>query len=315
MRRLKYAIRYFLTKLYRRPVLINLEVTKRCNAGCDFCDYHQTPPDEKVRASYKDIIARFKPFTVSITGGEPLIRKDLENIIKEIKEVNWGCYVGMITNGSLLTRERALSLRKAGLDQISISLDFPDERHDKSRGIPGLFKKIISVIPEIKKMGFYRISFNTVIMKDNLDDILNIAELARELGIYASFSTYCSLKTGNLSHIINSNGDLHRLEKVIDRLMEYKRKHRNIMNSTFYLSQIPYYFSNGGIPGCQAGMRWFQVSPQGGIKRCSEFEPEYTLETFPGKFTPTSCTLCWYSCRGENEAPVNIERMKELAFG
>ncbi len=315
MRRVQYTIRYFLTKAQRRTVLINLEVTKRCNARCDFCNYYLTPSDEPRLNSYAEIIRRFKPFTVAITGGEPLIRQDLEGIIREIKKVNWGCYVGMITNASLLTIERALSLRTAGLDQISISLDFPDERHDKSRGIPGLFRKIMNIVPELRAMGFYRISFNTVIMKDNMDDLVKIAELAKKLGIYASFSTYSSLKTGNMQHVINANGDLVKLKKVLLALQEYKRKYKVVMNSSFYLSRIPHYFSNGGIPKCQAGIRWFQVTPEGKIKRCSEGGEEYLLNEFPGRFPETDCTECWYSCRGENEAPVDLQRIKELAFG
>lgn len=311
MRRLKFATRYFLTRLFKRPTLVNLEVTKTCNAFCSFCNYYLTPKNEKRLIDYSRIIQKVKPFVVSITGGEPLLRKDLEQIIKKIKKSHWGCYVGMITNGALLTKERARSLRNAGLDQISISLDFPDKRHDKSRGIPGLFNRIMKVIPYLKDMGFYRISFNTVITRENIKDLTRIADLALSLGINVSYSSYSSMKNGNLD-LIPSNGFIDTLRDTIDKLIEHKKAYRNVMNSEYYLLKIPEYFGNGGIKGCLAGVKFIQVTPQGEIKRCAEFPAEYTIDTFPGKFEKTDCTECWYSCRGESEIPVDFRRIKDL---
>src|SRR6266496_2829222 len=70
---------------------------------------------------------------------------------------------------------------KAGIDQFNISLDYLDERHDRARGIPGLTRKIFDVIPRMRAIGIDSIRFNTVIKESNLDQILPIAERAREL--------------------------------------------------------------------------------------------------------------------------------------
>lgn len=311
MRRVKFAIRYFLTSFFKRPLLINIEVTKTCNAFCSFCNYYLTSKNEERLNDYSFIVKKLKPFTVSITGGEPLLRRDLEDIIREIKRAHWGCYVGVVTNGSLLNEKRASSLRNAGLDQISISLDFPDGRHDANRGIPGLFKKIISIIPFLKTLDFYRISFNTVITAQNLHDLIKIAEMARDMGIYVSFSTYSPAKTGE-RNLLPSPESKEEISKIIGELMRFKKIHKNIMNSDEYLMKIPEYFSNGGIPNCKAGIKFLQVDPQGRLKRCSESLPEYDVENFPGSFEPTDCTACWYSCRGETETRVNMRRIREL---
>ena len=123
----------------RMPVLVHFEVTLRCNAKCGFCDYWKTDPAEKDRelASFADAARRFDPMLVCFTGGEPLMRRDLEAIVSAVDRAIHTKYVTLITHGAMLTPERAKSLWDAGVNQLSISLDYLDDRHDEARGIPG----------------------------------------------------------------------------------------------------------------------------------------------------------------------------------
>src|SRR5690606_22552327 len=121
---------------------------------------------------------RFKPMVVTISGGEPTLRKDLVEIVRGIKQAQSFVYVAMVTNGSLMTRELAEQLFAAGLSQLNFSVDFPDERHDVGRGLPGNLEKIKGMCRDYQDIGFDRISFNTFIMKDNMGDIPAIAQLA-----------------------------------------------------------------------------------------------------------------------------------------
>src|SRR5689334_24963970 len=92
-----------------RPVLVHFEVTMRCNAKCGFCDYWKTDPSEKERelTSFADAARRFDPMMVCFTGGEPLLRRDLEDLVGAVDRAISVKYMTLITHGAMLTPERA----------------------------------------------------------------------------------------------------------------------------------------------------------------------------------------------------------------
>src|SRR6185503_6852870 len=141
-----FAVKYAWLTARRRPVLVHFEVTLRCNAGCGFCDYWKT--DASARASelksFADAARYFNPMLVTFTGGEPTLRRDLEDIVAEVDRAIRLKYVTLITHGRMLTPVRAMSLWKPGVHQFNISLDYLDGRHDAARGIPGLTAKIMA---------------------------------------------------------------------------------------------------------------------------------------------------------------------------
>src|ERR1700704_815446 len=139
----------------RRPVLVHFEVTMRCNARCGFCDYWKTDPSAKSTElkSFADAARFFNPMLVTFTGGEPTLRRDLEEIVAAVHSAGRLKYTTRITPGGMLSPERARSLWKAGINQFNISLDYLDERHDTARGIPGLAGKIMRTIPQMRAIG------------------------------------------------------------------------------------------------------------------------------------------------------------------
>lgn len=292
-----------------RPKLLNLEITKLCNARCDFCDYWETKHEIRL-SDYRPIIKRINPLVISITGGEPMVRRDLPNIVKQIKECSIFIFNTMVTKGDLLTVEKAEELFGAGLNQISISLDFLGEKHDSYRGIPGLWKHLSNLIPQLGKISS-NIVLNTIIMEDNLDQIIDIAHQAKEWGVKISYSSYSVMKTNNNSHFIKEN--IEKVKKVVDELIELRRKWKGVIVSTeYYLKEIPGYFGNEGVPECLAGLNMITVTPSGHMKRCSEMPIiAHGSEYYPGIFDKTKCTACWYSCRGETQAPLTFRRALE----
>src|SRR5690349_900301 len=185
-----YHVALFLAKyawltLRRRPVLVHFEVTLRCNARCSFCDYWQTDPSARVSElqSFADAARFFNPMLVTFTGGEPTLRRDLEDLVAEVDRAISLKYITLITHGAMLSADRAQSLWDAGVNQFNISLDYLDERHDRARGIPGLTARILAAIPAMRGRGIDNIRFNTVIKNDNLDQILPIVSRAQELGV------------------------------------------------------------------------------------------------------------------------------------
>ncbi|MBO5753581.1 MAG: radical SAM protein [Proteobacteria bacterium] len=184
-KRIPYTFDY--TKL---PVLGEIAVTYRCNnrcrfcyAGCDgACGRMDSPDIEPERI--ERIIDIFKdnakiPF-FSFTGGEPLLRQDLERLMKyacdrELK-------INMVTNGTLATPERAKSLYEAGLRTAQISLESPDEAiHDDLCGRKNAWKQTIEGIQNLRDAGIL-VQTNTTSTKANLHTLVELPKLVKELG-------------------------------------------------------------------------------------------------------------------------------------
>ena len=310
-RKLAAAMRFPYLRVTGHPILVNLEVTKMCNARCDFCDYWKTGSEDRLD-DFAPVIERLKPTVVMITGGEPLLRRDLDSIVRGIRTAAPSVYLGMITHGAMLSARRAVPLWEADLDQISISVDFLDERHDRARGIPGLTNRIKATVPRLLAAGIDNLGFNTVIKRDNLDAIVDMVHWVADNGVKISFSTYADVKVGNRDHNVSAD-EMAQLRHVIEELLKLKAQGYPIMSSSYYLGRIPEFFDKGGIPNCIAGQKFVTVTPSGHVKRCSEFpvEMHYT-EWTPKKFGKTHCDVCWFSCRGETQAPyLSIERLRQ----
>jgi MoaA/NifB/PqqE/SkfB family radical SAM enzyme len=303
-------LKYTSLRFKRRPIFLNLEVTKRCNARCQHCDYWKEPHEEELK-DYAPVIQKVNPLIISITGGEPLVRKDIFDLIGNIKEKGGLVYLALVTNGALLNLEKAQRLKKAGIDQLSISLDFLDERHDQTRGITGLSAHLSDLLPKLSRTGFDNVVLNTVIMETNLDQITQMAEQAWHWGIKVSYSTYCEMKNNNQSLSVRSE-NLDKLKQIVAKLIQYKHSLGNINNSTYYLEKIPTYFERRKIDGCLAGERWLQVTPDGYLKPCSELPSIGYFEDFPLPRQKVLCQNCWYSCRGEAQAPLSLRRLAEI---
>ncbi len=277
---------------------MNLELTKRCNARCTFCSCWRIGKSEEL-SDYAPVVERFKPLVLSVSGGEPLMRKGYAELLAGMRP--YCHYLNVITNGALLNEKSAKKLVGAGVDQICVSLDYLGEEHDEARKVPGLYKHLSEMIPALAKAG-YRLALNTIIMESNLHEILEIAHRAHEWGVDVSFSAFCSLKSGDEGEMVAEERYLHLLE-VIDGLRELKRRNGNIKNSEYYLSRIPKYFRDGHIPNCKAGYNWVQITPDGYVKQCSEMPRLCRYDEFTrDKLRPVECTKCWYACRGESEA-------------
>ncbi len=299
--------KYAWLRARNRPVLLNFEVTMRCNARCGFCDYWKTPADTRDTevAEFAAIARHFSPMLVTFTGGEPTLRRDLEDIVASVRKAVRYTYVQLITHGGMLSLDRAKSLWDAGVDQFNISLDYLDERHDVARGIPGLAQKIQELVPRMRDAGIGGVRFNTVIKQDNLDQLMPIVERAAELGGGVNFSLYTDFKNGNREHLIGE--DQHRaLEAVIAKLLAYKQRRRGIItNSDYYLEQIPRYIRGEMTEPCQSGSTTIHIDPQGQVRRCPDFPADGHWTAYRG-YAPIDCNACYYACRGEAQAPLRL---------
>ncbi|MBE9046536.1 pyrroloquinoline quinone biosynthesis protein PqqE [Pleurocapsales cyanobacterium LEGE 10410] len=170
----------------KSPLTLIAELTYRCPLRCPYCsnptDYGSDKYRQELTTEYwLDTIrqaANLGVLQLGFTGGEPLIRQDLEEMVETAAAT--GIYTSLITAGTLLTLERAAKLRDCGLDHIQISIQ--DSQGDRSDYIAGItsFEQKIAAAKLVKQLGF-PLTINVVLHRQNLDRIAEIIELCRTL--------------------------------------------------------------------------------------------------------------------------------------
>lgn len=171
------------------PRLIAWELTRTCNLDCIHCRASASRGTYEGELSTEEVFRILKEITevsypvIILTGGEPLLRKDLLEIAK--KAVELGLKPVLATNGTLLTRELAVELKKIGISRVSISLDGASpSAHDEFRKMPGAFEGALRGIQILKEVGL-PFQINTTITAVNAYELPKVHELAKELGAVA----------------------------------------------------------------------------------------------------------------------------------
>jgi len=125
---------------------------------------------------------------VQVSGSEPRLRDDVVDIVGAIKDGDTLPYTILVSNGWHMAEGLYFALRTAGVDQFSVSLDFPDSRHDEFRVYPGLYRHLEDLVPRLAKLGHDDIVFHTCITSENMSEIEAIANQAREWGANLCYS-------------------------------------------------------------------------------------------------------------------------------
>ncbi len=248
-----------LDKNFLKPELIILDISHRCNLQCNICEIRKDKPvkeytlKEVGRIINEALDWQVKDFALS--GGEPLIRKDIFEILDFVREKEY--HVGVLTNGVILNGnfiKRLLPYLAGGYLSLSISLDaLTPGIHDEIRGVKGCFDKTsnaLKMLSEFKKE-YPGINFNSisVILNENLEELLDLAIFLKSLNINSI--QFQPLLANNLAMNERKKGAkywitpdrLAVLDKTIDNLMEFKRNNPALVrNSESNLSLIKKYF-------------------------------------------------------------------------
>jgi len=313
---LSLAKRGLINYLTKRPLCISFEVTHSCNAKCKHCHLHG--PAEEERATPErlgEICKELSPVVAQASGGEPLLRKDLEQIIQAWRVPKKAPFIVVTTNATLLTRDKYQSLREAGVDEFSISLDYPDDRHDEFRGVPGLFGKIENLVRGLDSQKNKAISLCCVIQSDNFRLLPRMAELANEWDVRLNLSAYNMLRTHDESYML-SKSDLEEFKEIIPVLLEMQKKDRKIRTPRDVLWKMADYFEKGLVPRCRTGEKFFNVNPDGTISPCGLIITDYKTK---GEFIEdfcrnNSCVYCYTSIRANTERPLLSVAWEHLKF-
>ena len=291
-----------------RPLIVSFEVTLSCNCNCRHCDLGGLRSEEERIApeQYAAITAEHRPPLVQISGGEPLLRPDIVDVVRAMKKASPPTYVIVVTNGVLLEPGIYRELKDAGMNQLSVSLDFPDERHDDFRRHKGLFAHLSETLPKLAEMGYGDIIVNTAITRANMGELFAISDLVESWGVTISYSAYTQLRTGDPQYAITEPGDLEALKESLEELIRLSRTRPHIANPETVLRDTYAYFENGGMPHCSAGLRFFVVMPDGAFVPCSLHRHRFTNQRdMIRDFTRSNaCGQCYVAIRSYSDKPL-----------
>ena len=322
----------------RLPVLGELALTYRCNERCRFCyagcgdapckgapaalpgsALAEGAGRELSTAEAKRIIDLFRdeakiPF-FSFTGGEPLLRPDLEELAAYA--ISRGLRVNLITNGSLAGPERAASLKAAGFDTAQVSLESPDPGiHDALCGVPGAFARTTAGIRALKAAGI-SVQTNSTVTRENRESLLRLPAFLKGLGV-ERFSMNLFIPSGRG---LSESGLFVPYSEIGSLVDEVRRLALQEGLTFFWYSPTPYCLYNPvarglGNKSCAAADGLLHVNPEGQVLPCSSWpEPLGSLLERPFSeiwfseraarlknktFAPASCSGCpsFVACQG-----------------
>lgn len=201
-------------KFNRKINYLRISITDRCNLRCTYC-----MPEEGIQLINHDDIISFEEIVdvvkisvglgidkIRLTGGEPLARKGIVNLVKMIAEIKGIKDFGLTTNGITL-KKHALALKEAGLHRVNVSLDTlnPEKYHQITR--LGHIKDVLEGIFEAKKVGLTPIKINCVIKKSSQEpDALEVAEFCKKNNFQVRYIHQMELSMGHFSVVEGGEG-------------------------------------------------------------------------------------------------------------
>jgi cyclic pyranopterin phosphate synthase len=264
---------------------LRVSVTDRCNFRCTYCmpaeifgeSYKFLPKQEVLSfeeiVRLTSIIVRLGAVKVRITGGEPLVREQIETLVGMLRQIEGVDDLTMTTNGFLLP-QKAQALKDAGLERITVSLDSLDDAvFRKMNGNRSSVQKVLDGIAAAERAGLHPIKINTVVQRGvNEHTILDLAKWARDKGYILRFIEY--MDVGNMNGWRKEEVfSAREIVETIDAVLPLEQIERS------YKSEVAarYRYRDGGgeigliasvtLPFCGACSR-MRLSPEGEIFTC-----------------------------------------------
>lgn len=258
--------------------MVAWELTRNCNLSCMHCrasaasgPYEGELSTEECRAIIDDILSFSEP-TVILTGGEPLMRPDIFDIIEYGNDR--GLRMVIAVNGTLVDEGAAKRLEASGIKRVSLSIDARDETgHDKFRGVDGSFRAVTGAAGMLKLTGL-PFQINTTVTRLNVDDLDDIYALVRSLGAVA-WHVFLLVPVGRGTGLKGKELSAEAYEEVLHRLRAIEKRGELEMKVTC----APHYYrivkEDGETPksaGCLAGKSFMFISHRGIAQPCGYLE-------------------------------------------
>lgn len=261
---------------FSSPITVELEVTSRCNNLCQFCynvwekGHHDTDMipilDRLLEADIKMLF---------FTGGEPLLRDDLFHLIEYASD--HGMRTSVVTNGTLLTEEKAHQLR-ALKASVQVSLHGTEKTHDFLVGIPGAYQKTVKGLHHLCD-GKVPTVINLALTRQNFSELPHVGEIASSLRAHLSMTRL--VLTG--PHV---NKKLQFTPESIAELMNFLVSQSDLKGASIQspfpicclgdegISTMLSVYNMFDVVGCQGGITWCAVSPEGTVRTCGAMGKE-----------------------------------------
>jgi MoaA/NifB/PqqE/SkfB family radical SAM enzyme len=305
------------------PLFATLAVTYRCNYACGMCDFparaeQEFPAREKLCALIDELAAR-GTLAVGITGGEPMLRRDLPELVAHAVSRGLLCHVN--TNGSCLTAERSAALLAARPCSLNVSLDGAQaETHDRLRGVPGSFAQIrrdVRALMALRDRTRARSAVRLVMAlgADNAREVEDFAALGAELGVdgvgFLPVHTLAGEARTTLAP--EAHADLAA------RLARLRRgPHARLLdNSSRYLAGALEFLGGEAMPArCSAPLGhvaidpWFRAYPCVPLMTLDQARRDERAIFAPHAERPAPpvevCTRCWWNCHRELDVALGL---------
>ncbi|MCU7935312.1 MAG: radical SAM protein [Candidatus Thiodiazotropha sp. (ex Dulcina madagascariensis)] len=264
--------------------LLAVNLTRRCNLACSHCymdaDTRQGGGSDElctdeVGQLLNEIAARSNETMVVLTGGEPLLRRDLEQLVAHGSGLGLSMVVG--TNGVLLNEDRVTTLKQAGVMGIGISLDSLDpQSHDTFRGCPGSWEKTLAGMDHCRKHNLpFQVHFS--VTEQNAHEVESMIDFAKVVGAHVLniFFLVCTGRGESMSDITPA-----RYEQVLSQLVQAQEQTTDLIvraRCAPHFKRVAYQANpestmtraqgyEGG--GCLAGIHYCRITPEGGVTAC-----------------------------------------------
>ena len=247
------------------PLVVNFAITSRCPCNCWHCSFSDR--NKKDGMTLKELkgaiqsVLELGTSVIGITGGEPLLRKDLEQIIESIGERAMPIF---FTTGTNLTASRVKSLKNAGLVIPVVSLDHYDEKiHDKGRNKKGAYRSALKAIEMFQAEGFYvGVSFvPTKKLLSSPEEAFKVIEFFKDLGINDMRLT-SPILSGELTCRPEEKLSPEQIQTIfkIQEMCVKKRGYPGVFAYDYFESKMVY--------GCGAGYNYMFIDSMGNLSPC-----------------------------------------------
>ena len=256
------------------PLVISWNLTRKYNLKCPHCYINATTQQlknelttEEARNLIDQICEVSRPLLI-LSGGEPLLRKDVYELVHHGAEK--GLKMGLGSNGSLIDDAAAKKLKDAGIETVSISLDSNiPEQHDEFRGVGGSWEKAVRAIKALRENGVL-VQVNTTVTQQNYDQIDDIMSLAEKLGV-ENFRLFFLVPTGRGAKIADRSPAKYEgmIKTTFAKAAKHKLNVRPPCAPQFMrIAKDMDLDMRQWIRGCIAGLYYCRVYPNGDITPC-----------------------------------------------
>jgi MoaA/NifB/PqqE/SkfB family radical SAM enzyme len=311
------AVRTFLRP--DAPYFAHFFVTERCNLECSYCNVWRKPAPELDLAGAKRVVDRVASMGVgclSLTGGEPLLRPDLTDLIAH--SASHGMYT-RVTSNALVGRERYDRLLASPVDAFSLSIDGVGPSRIPYAKVGERNRDTIAYVAA--RRGAKRMDLSCVVHEANVAEVRALVQwVARELpGIPVFLQPVVTGRSGSFRR-----ADQPHLA-CVDALAELKRDFPGVVANTSYFNRFAAWAAANPDDhrwGCRAGRQFFDVKPDGRFWICQDIPTGLNVldDDFPARLRALDtraiaarCSGCTYSCYLETQKAFEVRNVVEAA--